>query len=110
MPSSARGCSSTACASPAINIWRRSSSTRRPSLRFDREVVTDGRALARPVNYLLLRIVPAAGVVSDPAKRSFALIGFVAHAASLPFAFLCVAVLLVGLAPERTPAVSARRR
>lgn len=39
-----------------------------------------------------------AGILAGPA-----LIGFVAHAASLPFAFLCVAVLLVGVA------LSARR-
>jgi len=37
-------------------------------LSFPAEVVLDGRTLERPVNYLLVRIVPPVGVTIDPAK------------------------------------------
>jgi hypothetical protein len=37
-------------------------------LNFLGELVKDGRALERPVNYVLVRIVPPAGIVTDPAK------------------------------------------
>src|SRR5580698_5427540 len=37
-------------------------------LNFLAELVKDGRALERPVNYALVRIVPPAGIVTDPAK------------------------------------------
>ena len=37
-------------------------------LSFPAEVVLDGRTLERPVNYLLVRIVPPADVTIDPAK------------------------------------------
>src|SRR5215207_2772620 len=40
-------------------------------LSFDREVLVDGRALPRPVNYALVRIVPPAGVGTEPSKRPF---------------------------------------
>jgi hypothetical protein len=40
-------------------------------LTFGREVVIDGRTLARPVNYALLRIVASDGVPTDPRKRPF---------------------------------------
>ena len=37
-------------------------------LSFPTELIRDGRTLARPVNYLLVRIVPPAGIEIDPAK------------------------------------------
>jgi pimeloyl-ACP methyl ester carboxylesterase len=45
-----------------------------PLLAYDYEVVVDGRKLARPVNYALVRIVPPAGVAVDPAKRPFVIV------------------------------------
>jgi pimeloyl-ACP methyl ester carboxylesterase len=38
---------------------------------FDLEVLVDGRTLAKPVNYALVRIIPAADVTIDPRKRPF---------------------------------------
>lgn len=38
------------------------------------EVVDDGHALPRPVNYSLMRIVPPEGVAVDPVKRPFVII------------------------------------
>ncbi len=38
------------------------------------ELVMDGRTLKRPVNYLLVRIVPPAGVETDPARRPFVVV------------------------------------
>lgn len=38
-------------------------------LTFDHEILMSGRALARPINYSLSRIVPPAGVEVDPRKR-----------------------------------------
>ena len=38
------------------------------------ELVLDGRKLARPVNYLLARIVPPEGVTVDPRKRPFVIV------------------------------------
>jgi uncharacterized protein DUF3141 len=40
-------------------------------LSFEAELVSDGRKLQRPVNYVLVRILPPAGVVTDPHKRPF---------------------------------------
>jgi pimeloyl-ACP methyl ester carboxylesterase len=40
-------------------------------LNFASEVEMDGRAFERPVNYLLLRIKPPAGITIDPSKRPF---------------------------------------
>ena len=40
-------------------------------LRFEVELVLDGRSLPRPVNYALVRIVPPKGVSIDPSKRPF---------------------------------------
>ena len=36
-----------------------------PVLRFDYEIVMDGRSFKRPVNYALLRIIPPKGVTVD---------------------------------------------
>jgi pimeloyl-ACP methyl ester carboxylesterase len=43
-------------------------------LKFDAEVVLDGRTLARPVNYLLVRIKPPAGMRVDPRMRPFVVV------------------------------------
>jgi pimeloyl-ACP methyl ester carboxylesterase len=40
-------------------------------LDYKAELVMDGRTLKQPVNYLLVRIVPPAGVDIDPARRPF---------------------------------------
>ena len=45
-----------------------------PVLRFDYEMVLDGRTLERPVNYALVRIVPPKGVTIDPKLRPFVII------------------------------------
>ncbi|BCH20570.1 DUF3141 domain-containing protein [Mesorhizobium sp. L-8-3] len=43
-------------------------------LDFDAELVCDGREFARPVNYLLVRIVPPQGVEIDSRKRPFVVV------------------------------------
>jgi pimeloyl-ACP methyl ester carboxylesterase len=40
-------------------------------LSFPTELVLDGRSLARPVNYAIVRVVPPAGTKIDPRKRPF---------------------------------------
>jgi hypothetical protein len=45
-----------------------------PLLVYDFETIVDGRKLARPVNYALVRIVPPDGVVIDGTKRPFIII------------------------------------
>src|SRR5260370_4929289 len=40
-------------------------------LNFTFEVLMDGRTFERPVNYVLVRITPSAGVMVDPRKRPF---------------------------------------
>jgi pimeloyl-ACP methyl ester carboxylesterase len=45
-----------------------------PVLHFAHETVMDGRTLARPVNYALLRIVPPAGVEVDAKRRPYVII------------------------------------
>ncbi len=45
-----------------------------PVLHFDYETVLDGRKLARPVNYALVRIVPSEGVTVDPKRRPYVII------------------------------------
>ena len=40
-----------------------------PVLRFDYEIVMDGRSFKRPVNYALLRTVPPKGVTVDAKRR-----------------------------------------
>jgi len=45
-----------------------------PVLFFDYELVLDGRKLARPVNYALVRIVPPEGVAVDPKRRPYVII------------------------------------
>src|SRR5687768_3837245 len=45
-----------------------------PVLHFDYEMVLDGRAFARPVNYALVRIVPPPGVTVDAARRPYVII------------------------------------
>ena len=43
-------------------------------LSFDAELVLDARTFVKPVNYLLVRIKPPAGVVIDPLKRPFVVV------------------------------------
>lgn len=43
-------------------------------LNFKAELVCDGRSLPRPVNYLLVRILPPEGVQVDPLKRPFVVV------------------------------------
>ena len=43
-------------------------------LQFDVEVILDGRKLARPVNYGLVRVLPLDGIPTDPAKRPFVVV------------------------------------
>jgi len=45
-----------------------------PLLHFAHEMVVDGRKLARPVNYALVRIVPPDGVVVDAKRRPYVII------------------------------------
>lgn len=45
-----------------------------PVLHFDYEVVMDARTFARPANYALVRIVPPAGIVVNPALRPYVII------------------------------------
>jgi pimeloyl-ACP methyl ester carboxylesterase/tellurite resistance protein len=45
-----------------------------PVLIYDHEVVVDGKDLPHPCNYMLLRILPPAGVTIDPAKRPYIII------------------------------------
>jgi pimeloyl-ACP methyl ester carboxylesterase len=45
-----------------------------PVLHFAYETVVDGRKLARPVNYALVRIVPPADVMIDPKRRPYIVI------------------------------------
>jgi len=45
-----------------------------PVLHFDYEMVVDGRTLARPVNYALVRIVPPQGVKIDTKLRPYVII------------------------------------
>jgi pimeloyl-ACP methyl ester carboxylesterase len=43
-------------------------------LQFEVELVVDGRKLARPVNYGLVRVVPPKGVTIDPTRRPFVVV------------------------------------
>jgi pimeloyl-ACP methyl ester carboxylesterase len=45
-----------------------------PVLAFDYEMLVDGRKLARPVNYALVRIFPPTGVTVDDTKRPFIIV------------------------------------
>jgi pimeloyl-ACP methyl ester carboxylesterase len=56
------------------NFVERNAGGFEPLLHFAYETVLDGRALARPVNYALLRITPPDGVTIDPGKRPYLII------------------------------------
>jgi pimeloyl-ACP methyl ester carboxylesterase len=43
-------------------------------LNYETELVVDGRDLQRPVNYMLVRILPSEGVVTDPSRRPFVVV------------------------------------
>jgi pimeloyl-ACP methyl ester carboxylesterase len=45
-----------------------------PALKFDYEIILDGRKFAQPVNYALVAIVPPAGVKVDPKRRPYVII------------------------------------
>lgn len=56
------------------NFLRNTASGLKPVLHFDYDIVMDGRAFDRPVNYAMLRIKPPAGVTVDPRKRPYIII------------------------------------
>jgi pimeloyl-ACP methyl ester carboxylesterase len=56
------------------NFIQRSVDGLPPVLHFAYETVVDGRKLARPVNYALVRIVPPEGVTIDPKRRPYVII------------------------------------
>jgi Protein of unknown function (DUF3141) len=43
-------------------------------LKFEHELLVDGRTLPRPVNYALVRVVPPDGIEVDPHKRPFVIV------------------------------------
>src|SRR3954452_156492 len=43
-------------------------------LEFEFEPIMDGRTLERPVNYVLIRMVPPAGVQTDETRRPFVVV------------------------------------
>jgi pimeloyl-ACP methyl ester carboxylesterase len=45
-----------------------------PVLRFDYDIVMDGRSFERPVNYALLRIIPPKGITVDAKRRPYVII------------------------------------
>src|SRR4051795_7149119 len=54
------------------NVYHRQAASKVPNvLSFKAELVVDGRTLERPVNYVLVRIVPPADVKIDRRKRPF---------------------------------------
>ena len=53
------------------NYVERTEQTAPHVLTFDAELLVDGRKLERPVNYVLVRIAPPAGVTVDPGQRPF---------------------------------------
>jgi len=57
------------------NIWMAHEKEEKPPvLIFDHELIVDGRKLERPVNYVLLRIIPPQGTVIDETKNPFIII------------------------------------
>jgi Protein of unknown function (DUF3141) len=58
----------------AIQYEEHAAQTAPHVLDYQAELVCDGRTLARPVNYALVRIVPPSGVVIDPKKRPFVVV------------------------------------
>ena len=57
------------------NIYHEHNAMNAPHvLAFKGELVMDGRTLARPVNYVLARIVPTDGKEPDPTKRPFVVV------------------------------------
>jgi poly(3-hydroxyalkanoate) synthetase len=45
-----------------------------PLLAFESELLIDGRSLAKPCNYMLLRVLPLQGIQSDESKRPYVII------------------------------------
>jgi pimeloyl-ACP methyl ester carboxylesterase len=56
------------------NFLRHERAGKPPLLVFEYETVVDGRTLARPVNYALVRIVPPDGVTIDETRRPFIIV------------------------------------
>ena len=57
------------------NIYREQQDKIAPNvLEFDTELILDGRTFRRPVNYLLVRIVPPRGMAVDSSKRPFVVV------------------------------------
>src|SRR5262245_30848623 len=56
------------------NYFANTAKTAPNVLKFEFTLVADGRKLARPVNYGLVRITPPAGVETDPRKRPFVVV------------------------------------
>lgn len=56
------------------NFIERATKGSEPVLHFDYETILDGRTFERPVNYVLLRITPPAGVSIDATKRPYLII------------------------------------
>ncbi len=56
------------------NFVERNRGELEPVLHFDYETVIDGRTLARPVNYALVRIIPPKGATVDPKRRPYVII------------------------------------
>src|SRR5215831_9026749 len=57
------------------NQYREHLAQRAPHvLDYEVELLVDGRTLAWPVNYALVRIVPPAGVEIDPTRRPFVIV------------------------------------
>ncbi len=53
---------------------RHAAEDRPPVLAYDYNIIVDGRCLQRPVNYLLIEIVPPHGVAVDPKERPYIII------------------------------------
>ena len=74
MLGNARYCSLTFFGNAATSIREHSSEIAPNVLHFETEVLCDGRTLTRPVNYVLVRIVPGGGIDIDPAKTPFVVV------------------------------------
>src|SRR5262245_9983408 len=58
----------------AIQYREHAAQTAPHVLDYEAELICDGRALPRPVNYALVRIVPPRGIAIDPRKRPFVIV------------------------------------
>ncbi len=58
----------------ALQVEAQAAKTAPHVLQYQAELISDGRTLPRPVNYLLVRILPTSDVTIDPTKRPFVVI------------------------------------